>query len=106
MASIVKADYRADMKLPDGSAAGQDQLEAANPNRAGFNAQIVLRRRGVENLRSSARWKTCSRRSAKLDGIDVTSPYSPGVRPGQQTAPVAFAGTKCATASTEAARPR
>src|SRR3954463_1298562 len=48
---IVGADYRADMNLPDSeSKQVQDQLEAASPNRAGFNAQIVFEAsQGVED---------------------------------------------------------
>ena len=76
---IVKADYRADMKLPDSeSRQVQDQLEAANPNRAGFNAQIVFEaQQGVDNPEVKRAMEDLFAKVGELDGIDVTSPYSP-----------------------------
>jgi RND superfamily putative drug exporter len=91
---IVKADYRADMQLPDSeSRQVQDQLEAANPNRAGFNAQIVFEAtQGVEDPEVKSAMEDLFAKVGELDGIDVTSPYSPeGAGQVSTTAPIAFA---------------
>ena len=92
---VLGADYRADMSLPDSeSKEVQDQLEAANPNRAGFTGPDRVR--GADRAstipRCAARWKTCSRAVDELDDVDVTSPYAPeGAQQISERAPIAFA---------------
>ena len=76
---IVGSNYRADMKLPDSESRDvQRQLEAANPDRAGFNAQIVFeadagRRRPAGEGRDGG---TVRARSTSSTASSVTSPYS------------------------------
>jgi putative drug exporter of the RND superfamily len=91
---IVGADYRADMNLPDSeSKQVQDQLEAASPNRAGFNAQIVFEAsQGVEDPQVRAAMEGLFEQVGQLDGVDVTSPYSrEGAAQVSDRVPVAFA---------------
>ena len=91
---IVGADYRADMTLPDSeSKEVQDLLEAANPARAGFTAQIVFRaEQGVDDPAVRDAMESLFERVDRLDGVDVTSPYSPeGAGQVSDRLPIAFA---------------
>jgi putative drug exporter of the RND superfamily len=91
---IVGADYRADMSLPDSeSREVQDQLEASSPNQAGFTAQIVFEaEQGVDDPDVRSAMEDLFARVEELDGIDVTSPYTPeGANQISTTAPIAFA---------------
>jgi RND superfamily putative drug exporter len=91
---IVGADYRADMNLPDSeSRQVQQQLEAANPNRAGTNGQIVFEsQQGVDDPAVRAAMSNLFTEVDELQHVDVTSPYSPeGANQISRSHPIAFA---------------
>ena len=91
---IVGADYRADMTLPDSeSKEVQDLLEEANPARAGFTAQIVFRAdQGVDDAAVRDAMERLFAQVDELEGVDVTSPYSPeGAAQVSDRLPIAFA---------------
>ena len=91
---IVGSNYRADMKLPDSESRDvQRQLEAANPDRAGFNAQIVFEaEQGVDDPQVQAAMEGLFAKVDQLDGVSVTSPYDPqGAAQVSKTKPIAFA---------------
>jgi RND superfamily putative drug exporter len=88
------SNYRADMTLPDSqSKQVQDQLAAASPNRAGATAQIVFEaRQGVNDPAVRSAMQGLFDKVDQLDGIDVTSPYSPeGAKQISDRKPIAFA---------------
>ena len=91
---IVKADYRADMQLPDSeSKEVQDLLERANPERAGFTAQIVFEaEQGIDDAEVRAAVEDLLAAVDGIGGVRVTSPYTPeGAGQVSGRAPVAFA---------------
>jgi RND superfamily putative drug exporter len=91
---IVGADYRADMQLPDSeSRQVQEQIEAANPNRAGFTAQIVFEaRQGVHDPAVEAAMQDLFAKVDALRDVDVTSPYEQqGANQISADDPIAFA---------------
>ncbi len=91
---IVKADYRADMQLPDSeSKQVQDLLEGTSPERAGVTAQIVFEAEsGVDDPRVRAAMEELFAAVGELDGVRVTSPYADeGSGQVSPSAPVAFA---------------
>ena len=89
---IVTADYRADMQLPDSeSREVQDLLEASDPNRAGFNGQIVFEaEQGVDDPRVRSAMEQLFAQVDALEGVDVASPYENAGQVSER-APVAFA---------------
>ncbi len=91
---IVGSNYRADMKLPNSESRDvQRQLEAANPDRAGFNAQIVFEaKQGVDDPQVKAAMEGLFAEVGQLDGVSVTSPYDPqGAAQVSKTKPIVFA---------------
>jgi RND superfamily putative drug exporter len=91
---LLGADYRADMTLPDSeSKEVQDQLEAANPNRAGFTGQIVFEApQGVDDPEVQRAMEDLFAQIDEFGDVDVTSPYEPeGVAQVSDREPIAFA---------------
>jgi RND superfamily putative drug exporter len=91
---LLGADYRADMTLPDSeSKEVQDQLEAANPNRAGFTGQIVFEApQGVDDPEVQRAMEDLFARIDEFEDVDVTSPYEPeGAAQVSDREPIAFA---------------
>jgi RND superfamily putative drug exporter len=91
---IVGANYRADMQLPDSeSRQVQEQIEAANPNRAGFTSQIVFEaRQGVHDPAVEAAMQDLFAKVDALRDVDVTSPYEQqGANQISKDHPIAFA---------------
>ena len=101
---IVRADYRADMKLPDSESrrrpgpAGSSQPEPRRVQRADRVRGAAGRRRPRGR---SARWRTCSRRSTSSTASTSPARTRPrarrrSARPRRSRSP----SCKCATAST------
>jgi RND superfamily putative drug exporter len=91
---IIGADYRADMQLPDSeSRQVQEQIQAANPNRAGFTSQIVFEaRQGVHDPQVEAAMQDLFAKVDALRDVDVTSPYEQqGANQISKDHPIAFA---------------
>jgi RND superfamily putative drug exporter len=91
---IVKADYRANMVLPDSESRDvQKQIEAANPDRAGSNAQIVFTaKQGIDDPAVRKAMEGFFAKVGRLDGVEVTSPYSErGAQQVSRKLPLAFA---------------
>jgi putative drug exporter of the RND superfamily len=76
-AGAVGPDYRTDFTLPDSeSKQVQDVLEAANPDRAGFTAQIVARSEaGFDDPTVRSRLEEILDHAASKGDITVTSPF-------------------------------
>ena len=72
LAGVVKADYRADNSLPSSeSQQVTDLLEAASPNRAGFDGQIVFRaRQGVDDATVRAEMEALFDDVDALNGVE------------------------------------
>src|SRR5689334_15303590 len=89
---IIKADYRADMNLPNSESKDVlDELKAANPNRAGFDGQIVFEAdQGIDDPAVRSAMEGLFAQVDEIPGVDVTSPYD---QPSQVSdrAPIAFA---------------
>jgi RND superfamily putative drug exporter len=91
---IVGSDYNTEFNLPDSeSREVQDLLEARNPNRAGFTGQIVFEaEQGVDDPTVQQAMEGLFAAVDELDGVDVTSPYSPeGAGQISPRVPIAFA---------------
>jgi putative drug exporter of the RND superfamily len=91
---IVGSDFRTDFNLPDTeSKEVQDLLEARSPTRAGFTGQIVFQaQQGIDDPAVRQAMEGLFAEVDELDGVDVTSPYSPeGAGQVSQRAPIAFA---------------
>jgi RND superfamily putative drug exporter len=77
VAGGVGPDYRTDFTLPSSETKDvQELLEANDPNRAGFAAQIVVQaEQGVEDPAVREALQQIMDFSAEQDGVSVTSPY-------------------------------
>jgi RND superfamily putative drug exporter len=77
VSSGVGSDFRTDFVLPDSeSKEVQELLESANPNRAGFTAQIVARvDAGADDPVAQEQLGALFATVNDLDGVDVTSPF-------------------------------
>jgi RND superfamily putative drug exporter len=77
IASGVGPDYRTDFTLPDSESKDvQELLEANDPNRAGFTAQIVAQaEQGIADPEVTAALEDLFAFADSQDGVTVTSPY-------------------------------
>jgi RND superfamily putative drug exporter len=77
IAGAVGPDYRTDFTLPDSeSKQVQELLEANDPNRAGFTAQIVAKaEQGITDPEVTAALEDLFAFAASQDGVTVTTPY-------------------------------
>ena len=77
VAGAVGPDYRTDFTLPDSESKDvQELLEANDPNRAGFTAQIVAKaEQGIDDPEVTAALEDLFAFAASQDGVTVTSPY-------------------------------
>ena len=77
IASAVGPDYRTDFTLPDSESKDvQELLEASDPNRAGFTAQIVAKaEQGIDDPEVTAALEDLFAFADSQDGVTVTSPY-------------------------------
>ncbi len=77
VAGVVGPDYRTDFTLPDSeSKQVQDVLEASDPDRAGFTAQIVARSEaGFDDPAVRSTLEQIYEYTASKGDISVTSPY-------------------------------
>jgi RND superfamily putative drug exporter len=77
VAGVVGPDYRTDFTLPDSeSKQVQDVLEASDPDRAGFTAQIVARSEaGFDDPAVRSTLEQIYEYAASKGDISVTSPY-------------------------------
>jgi len=77
LANAVQADYRANQSLPDSESKDvQELLEANDPNRAGFTAQIVAKAdQGIDDPEVTAALEDLFAFADSQEGVTVTSPY-------------------------------
>jgi RND superfamily putative drug exporter len=91
---VIGSDFRTDFNLPDSeSKEVQDLLEERNPSRAGITAQVVFEaEQGIDDPAVQDAMEGLFAQIAQLDGVEVTSPYSPeGAGQVSTIAPIAFA---------------
>ncbi len=92
VAAAVGPDYRTDFTLPDGEAKEvQELLEANNPERAGFTAQVVMRApQGVDDPAVQAAFDEILSFIEAQGDISIASPYDNPVQVSQDGT-IAFA---------------
>ena len=102
VAGAVGPDYRTDFTLPDSESKDvQELLEANDPNRAGFTAQIVVKaEQGINDPEVTAELEDLFAFAAAQDGVTVTSPYD---NP-QQISPRVTSPTPSSTSPTRGSR--